>query len=269
MGASTHRDGTSDATASDAAARSPKLRAKDVDKQAQSLYGRLFGRSVVVAGLVFGLVNLVGLTPAPRSLDLVLLLLSLPLTFGGYALVEGTLVQLVRGLHEDGDHRPSSTLALRGSLARLRPLVGVSTISGLGIMAGTLLLVVPGLVLLTRWAVAIPVVVLEGCSTREALARSRALVRGNGRAVLNVMLSVGLLTGIVNLLFSALGRGHGLLGMWLSSTLAATLTVPYAAHAVSVLYYRLSAPERPVVLERGTRWQSVWELEGSRPAAAE
>lgn len=213
-----------------------KLKAKDVDKEAQALYGRLFARSILVAGLVFGVVNLVDLAPAPAAVDLFLVLVLLPLTFGGYALVEGSLVQLVRGLHDDGDHRASLLVALRSAVGRLRPLVAVSLVTGFGVLAGSLFLIVPGLVLLTWWSVAVPVVMLEGCSARQALARSRTLVRGNGRAVFNVMLSVGLLTGIVRLLFSVIGRGHGFLGLWLSGTLAAALTVPYAAHAVTVLY---------------------------------
>ena len=70
------------------------------------------------------------------------------------------------------------------------------------------------------------------------------------------MFAVGIITGLVRLLFSTLGRGHGFLGLRVSGTLAAMLTVPYAAHAVTVLYYRLAEPERPVVLEPGTRWHS-------------
>ncbi len=175
-----------------------KLEAKDVGKQTRALYKRLFVRSILVAGLVFGFVNVLDLVSAPKGFGELLLL---PLTFGGYALVEGSLVQLVRGLHEDGDHRSSLPVVFRSAVARLRPLVAASVITGFGVGVGTLLLIVPGLVLLTRWAVAVPVVMLEGLPARAALARSRALVRGNGRAVLNVLLSVGLLTGSVSLLF--------------------------------------------------------------------
>ncbi len=47
------------------------------------------------------------------------------------------------------------------------------------------------------------------------------------------------------------------------------LTVPYAAHAVTVLYYRLTEPERPVVLEPGKRWHSIWDAGRTQIAPAE
>jgi hypothetical protein len=34
-----------------------------------------------------------------------------------------------------------------------------------------------------------------------------------------------------------------------------------AAHALTVAYYTLVDPGRPVVLERGQRWQSIWDDE--------
>jgi nitrate reductase NapE component len=250
--------------------RPVRLKAKDVDKETQALYRRLFTRSVVAAGLVFALVDVVdSALPGGAGLGVTLALLSLPVTFVGYALVEGMLVQVVRDLHEDGDHRTSLAGTFRSAFARLRPLVAVSLITGFGVLVGMFCLLIPGLVLLTRWAVAVPVVMIEGRSAREALARSQQLVRGNNRAVFNVMITVGILTGIVRVLFSVLGRGHGFAGLWLSSTLAATLTVPYAAHAVTVLYYRLIEPERPVALEPGKRWHSIWDAERAQAAHAE
>jgi len=247
-----------------------RLKAKEVDKETQALYRRLFMRSVMVAGLVFALVNVVdSALPGGVGLSVTLALLSLPVTFVGYALVEGMLVQVVRDLHEDGDHQTSFALTFRAAFARLGPLVAVSLITGFGVLVGMLCLLIPGLVLLTRWAVALPVVMIEGRSARDALVRSQQLVRGNSRAVFNVMITVGILTGIVRLLFAVLGRGHGFVGLWLSSTLAATLTVPYAAHAVTVLYYRLTEPERPVVLEPGKRWHSIWDAERAQTVHAE
>ena len=92
-----------------------RLKAKEVDKETQALYRRLFMRSVMVAGLVFALVNVVdSALPGGVGLSVTLALLSLPVTFVGYALVEGMLVQVVRDLHEDGDHQTSFALTFRG-----------------------------------------------------------------------------------------------------------------------------------------------------------
>ena len=37
-----------------------------------------------------------------------------------------------------------------------------------------------------------------------------------------------------------------------------SLTAPFEAHVLSVVYYRLTDPERPVIHEDVARWQSVW-----------
>jgi hypothetical protein len=50
--------------------------------------------------------------------------------------------------------------------------------------------------------------------------------------------------------------------VWLGGTIASALTVPYTAHVLSVLYYRLTEPERPVLPQEPPRrdtWRSVWD----------
>jgi hypothetical protein len=54
----------------------------------------------------------------------------------------------------------------------------------------------------------------------------------------------------------------GAFGWWLAVTIASMLTAPYAAHALTVVYYTLTEPQRPVVLDPGHRWQSVWDVAG-------
>ena len=65
---------------------------------------------------------------------------------------------------------PTSRLPRRSArLAQQLTSVAVAAIlAGLGIVLGLILLIVPGLVLLTWWAVIIPVVVLENSSAGEA-----------------------------------------------------------------------------------------------------
>ena len=117
----------------------------------------------------------------------------------------------------------------------------VSLLAGLGVGAGLLLLVVPGLVLTTRWAVAVPVGMLEDGTARNALRRSREIVRGNGWIVrgngwnvFQVLLAVGLLEGLAGVPFALAAAGAGPFGWWLALTLGSALTAPYAAHAPTV-----------------------------------
>lgn len=67
-----------------------------------------------------------------------------------------------------------------GAIARKLPywrMVGVALLSGLLVAAGFLLLVLPGFVLMTLFAIAAPVVVLEGTGVIAGLRRSAQLVR--------------------------------------------------------------------------------------------
>src|SRR5438874_2582101 len=53
------------------------------------------------------------------------------------------------------------------------------------------------------------------------------------------------LAAVVELVLERLLAGP--LGLWAALTLAATLTTPFAAHALNVVYYRIVDPGRPVL----------------------
>lgn len=233
------------------------LTAGDVLAEAWRVYKRLFARSLGIGAIVFGIVRFFDVVEGGGGL----VLFSLVLGFAGLALVQGGLVEIVRGLHENGDHDPSLGEVLGRAAQRLGRLVAVSLLAGIGIALGFVLLVVPGLLLATFWAVAVPIAVLEDVPAVEALRRSRELVRGNGWAVFRVVLASGAISAVVGLVFAlaASGLGFGPFGTWLMLTLGSALTTPYTAHALTVAYYRLREPDRPVVLAPGQR----------RPAAAE
>src|SRR5262245_7811729 len=104
----------------------------------------------------------------------------------------------------------------------------------------------------------IAVTVLEGGSAGDALRCSREIVRGNGWNVFKVVFATGVLTTATGLLFGLASAGLGASGMWLMLTLGSALTAPYAAHALTVVYYALREPDRPVVLEPGQREHQQW-----------
>ena len=75
-------------------------------------------------------------------------------------LYEGMDVQLVRDV-QDG-RRDNTAGELFSSVSPvLLPLIAVSILAGLGIGIGFLLLIVPGLILLTFWSLVAPVTVIE------------------------------------------------------------------------------------------------------------
>ena len=70
------------------------------------------------------------------------------------------------------------------------PLLGLGIVAGIAIGIGFLLLIVPGLILMTIWSVAAPVLVLERAGVFASLGRSRELVRGNGWQVFGVIVAI-------------------------------------------------------------------------------
>ena len=148
-------------------------------------------------------------------------------------------------------------LSIRDTLSRVQPRLNTLAVAGLlaaiGITVGLLLLIVPGLVLATWWAVVVPAIVLEGRGVLEAFGRSRELVRGNGWNVFGlivltflVLLGAGIVVGL--LLALALSPLPEWLEQYVSDVVANTLFAPFVALAFTLAYYRLrEAREAPAV----------------------
>jgi hypothetical protein len=209
-----------------------------------SIYGRFFARLVLLAGAVFVVLGL--LTAALDQLST-----GGP---GGFVLgLAGALVSLVGGFWLQGvlveatvDLRDGrADLAIPELFARAQPhlptIIIAGLLAGLGIVAGLVLFIVPGLYLLTIWAVVIPVIVLEKRRVGEAFTRSRELVRGSGWQVFGVLLILLLATAIATAIVGGVFNLFlpEFLGSWLGSTAANALVVPFFAVAVTVMYLRL------------------------------
>lgn len=162
------------------------------------------------------------------------------------SIVAGFLLQaaLVKAVEDVRDGR--ADLSFGETLQAARPAVGrvavASILAGLAIGIGLILLIAPGLYLLTIWCLIVPVIVLEGAGTTEAFSRSRELVRGFGWQVFGtlvlvfvVMLGVNLVLGII---FSALPTAAA---NFVSSIVSGTLVSPFLALVLTLGYFRLLA----------------------------
>jgi hypothetical protein len=236
------------------------VRISEVLGEAFAVYRRLFRRSVVVAGLIFAVVSLAQALAA-RTGTLLALAVSLVLSLVGGLLVQGALVEVVRDLHEGRAPAPINVYYSR-TRGRLGTLLGASFMYGLGVFFGLILLVVPGLIAIARWSVIVPLVMIEGLGWRDAFRRSSELVRGQTGRVLVLVIIANVITGIVGSLFSVL---PGFLGAWIGGTIAGAVAVPFEAHVLTVLYYRLTEPDVPILPEDGGKsWQSIWDEKHSQ-----
>jgi hypothetical protein len=216
-------------------AGSPSLELGGVLRDTAKLYRRLFGRTVLTATLVFAVVCLAE-TVAPWPVII--------LSLVGTALVQGALVEAVA---KERDRRAQGSIAdLYGAAwTRIGSLIAVSLLTGVGVGVGLFLLVVPGLILFTRWSLAVPAVMLEGKSPVEAMRRSTTLVKGHGWPVFGIFVTMTVAAGLTSLALELLLVRA--LGLWASLTVASALTTPFAAHALNVVYYRIVDPGRAVL----------------------
>lgn len=139
--------------------------------------------------------------------------------------------------------------ALPRGIRRFWPLLVVLVITGVAGGLGMMLLVVPGVLLLTWWAVAAPVAVLEGRGATAALGRSHRLTRGHFWHVLGTLALTAIVVGLASLvLLFVVGLplaqlpaplGPALSGLWTAGVQA--LLAPYSACLITLLYLDLRA----------------------------
>jgi hypothetical protein len=137
---------------------------------------------------------------------------------------------------------------LRQAAPVVPPVIVASVAAIMVPTAGTGLLVVPGLWLLTRWSLFAPVISRERSGPMEALKRSNRLVRNHFWPVfLTATLALILEETVIHV-----GAAVGVLvttsdtwGEWAGGTIAASLITPLAALATSVTYQRLATNGAP------------------------
>jgi hypothetical protein len=141
----------------------------------------------------------------------------------------------------DGRRDHSVGSLLRSVTPVIAPLIVVGILAGIAIGIGLILLIVPGLFLLTIWAVVAPVVVLERKGAIDAFGRSRELVRGNGWQVFGVIVVLFLLQVIVSQVVQAIADGisDSFASYAVADLIVRLLVAPLSALAAAVLYFEL------------------------------
>lgn len=80
--------------------------------------------------------------------------------------------------------------SLSWALGVLFPVIGITIIATIGTVLGTILLFIPGLMLMTMWWVAVPAAVVERTGIIESLRRSVELTRGYRWKVFGVIIFI-------------------------------------------------------------------------------
>jgi hypothetical protein len=121
--------------------------------------------------------------------ELLLVLLAVIIRLAATALYTGFVVRLVQDAR-DGRRDVTVGELFSSATPAIIPLIAMSILFGIGVGIGFFLLIIPGLILLTIWAVTAPAIVIEGAGALESFGRSRELVRGEGWSVFWTILVV-------------------------------------------------------------------------------
>jgi hypothetical protein len=249
----------------------PELRARGIGEildAAVVLYRARFGKLIAVAAWVIipaqVLSTLVLLSAQPDGFELGITGTPSPVYDGGDAAVQfgAWVVLLVLGIVSSAfvtaacarivadayvDHTETAGDAIRLVGRRLLPIIGLAVILFVAQVAGFFACFVGAVLPLTFFAVAIPVLVIEGTGVFRALGRSIELTKSKFWHVLGLVLAAQLLTFVLQAGLSAL------LGLGLASdntfvlvmtqgavnTVSAMITTPFVAAATLALYFDL------------------------------
>jgi hypothetical protein len=159
-------------------------------------------------------------------------------------LLQAALVKAVQDVR-DGRADLSIGETVSAATPYIWSVFAASCLAGIAIAIGLALLIVPGLYLITIWAVIVPVIVLERTGVFGSFGRSYRLVRGRAWHVFVTLVLLFVILLVVQLvlvlIFAALPN------FWrtgLSSIISGTLIAPFMALVVTLVYYRLVGQEQ-------------------------
>ena len=117
-----------------------------------------------------------------------------------------------------------------------------SILAAIGIGIGFILIIVPGLVLLTFWSLIVPEIVIGGSGALESFGRSWRTVRGYAWNVFGTFILVFLILIVaeieLSVVFLALPYGWR---SFIADLISGSLVAPFLAAVVTLIYYRLTA----------------------------
>jgi len=221
-----------------------KIEVGRVLKESFTIYGEnvgpLLGVGILISvgfGIIIGLLNDEG--------GVLLQFIATVLQLIAGALYTGFVVRLVQDVR-DGKRDSSVGELISGTTPFLGSLILFSILSGIGIGIGFILLIIPGLYLLTIWSVGAPAIVVEGKSGIDAFGRSRELVKGQGWDVFGVILCVFLIIIASGIVAAAIGAAiSGAVGAIIVASLVMLFYIPVQALVQSVLFFDLGGGGTP------------------------
>jgi hypothetical protein len=214
----------------------------EVINEVFSLYGRnvlaLIGSAIavfVVVGVATGLLETAG--------GIVLGVIAAIIQLAGHALYTGFVVRLVQDVRDGRrDHTVGDLFS--ATAPSIGALIVFGIFFGIGVGIGLVLLIIPGLILLTMWSVGAPAIVVERAGAFQAFGRSWRLVRGEAWSVFWTLVVVLLIVIAVGVVLGAIATPISDGATVVAAVISNVLTAPVFALAVSVMFFDLGGGEQ-------------------------
>jgi len=207
--------------------------------EAWALYRRYAAHFLLIAFVIY---LITGVVVALLSLaGAVGLILGGIIGFIASFVVQTSLIKAVQDVR-DGRVDLDLGQTVRAALPFLWPVIGASILAGIGITIGFILLIVPGLILLTFWCLIVPFIVLAGSGVFESFGNSMRTVRGYAWRVFGtyvlvflILIAFGIVLGLILAALPMFWRSL------LNNLVSGTLVAPFLALVAALIYYRLIA----------------------------
>jgi fumarate reductase subunit D len=219
-----------------------------------SIYAANFLMFTLVA-VVAGLPNQLGgdfESSAGVAQSIIAFIISVILYFVGQAVILYAAFQAMRGRDVIiGD-------AIGRAFSRFLSLLGISILVGLGVAIGFMLLIVPGIILALRWAVAVPACVVENKGPLESMRRSAELTKGHRWKVFGIWVLIAIVAIIILIIvgvFAGLGAvvAQGLGRVLIAGVISLILTAIVTAYSYvlnAMIYHDLRVAKEGVDTEQ-------------------
>ena len=208
--------------------------------EAWALYKRYASHFILISFVIYLVIAVINALLS-WALGTVGEFVGLILTVFGMFLLQAALVKAVQDVR-DG----RVDLDLRATVSAALPFVGsvavASILASIGIGIGFILIIVPGLILVTFWSLIVPEIVIGGAGALESFGRSWRTVRGYAWNVFGTLVVVFLIMIALEIVLSTV-----LLTLpvgwrsFIADLVSGALVAPFLAAVVTLVYYRLTA----------------------------
>jgi hypothetical protein len=159
-------------------------------------------------------------------------------------MASGTAVKYSSDILEKGHARLDESFNF--ALSRLLSLLGSGIATFMLLMAGTMCLVVPGIIFAIMFSLVVPVIVIEGTGALESLGRSRRLVSKRWGRTFAVLIIIFIIYGIISVIATTVTRPLGFAGSIIVGV-ASAFVLPLLPIATTFLYYSMIMKENRLV----------------------